>query len=198
MEAALSPAGPIRRLQHITIAWMCVELTVAMVSAVRADSVALFAFGGDSAVELFSAGVVLVRFSGNRLSESRASRIAAWLLAALAVFILAASVSSLLRPGWRPEPSYPGIALLLAAAITMPWLARQKRRYAVQTGSSALKADATQSAVCAYLAWIALVGLGLNALFHLTWADPVAALALTPLVIYEARQAWRGECCTCH
>jgi divalent metal cation (Fe/Co/Zn/Cd) transporter len=138
----------------ITIAWMCVEVAVSAVSAVRAHSIALFAFGGDSAVDLFSVCVVLLGFNGTELSEHRASRIAAGLLAGLAAFIVAGSIASFLYPGLRPEASYFGIALLVAAALVMPRLAKQKRSLAFQTGSSALKADATQSAVCAYMAWI--------------------------------------------
>ena len=198
VHITVSPQLAIRRVLLITIVWMCVEAAVSAVSAVRAHSIALFAFGGDSAVELFSAFVVLLRFSGTALSEHRASRIAAGLLAGLAAFIVAGSIASFLYPGLRPEASYLGIGLLLAAALVMPWLAKQKRSLASQTGSGALQADATQSAVCAYMAWIALAGLGCNAVFHISWADPVAALALTPLVIYEARKTWRGESCGCH
>jgi divalent metal cation (Fe/Co/Zn/Cd) transporter len=187
----------IRRLQLITIAWMCVEVGVSIYASARAHSMALLAFGGDSAIELLSACVVLLRFSGTELSERRASRVAAWLLLSLAAFIAVGSTVSLLRPSLRPETSYPGISLLLIATLIMPWLAREKRKLAAQTSSSSLRADATQSAVCAYLAWIALAGLGLNALFHLQWADPAAALALIPLVLYEAREAWRGHGCAC-
>ena len=198
VHITISPLLAIRRVLLITIAWMCVEVVVSAVSAVRAHSIALFAFGGDSAVELFSAFVVLLRFGGTALSEHRASRIAAGLLAVLAAFIVAGSTASFLYPSLRPETSYLGIALLLAAALVMPWLAKQKRSLASQTGSAALKADATQSSVCAYMAWIALAGLACNAVFHISWADPIAALALTPLVIYEARKTWRGEGCGCH
>jgi divalent metal cation (Fe/Co/Zn/Cd) transporter len=194
----ISPLLAIRRVLLITIAWMCVEVAVSAVSAVRAHSIALLAFGGDSAVELFSAFVVLLRFGGTALSEHRASRIAAGLLTVLAAFIMMGSIASFLYPGLRPDVSYPGIVLLLAAAVIMPWLAKQKRALAFQTGSAALKADATQSSVCAYMAWIALAGLACNAVFHISWADPLAALALTPLVIYEARETWRGKGCACH
>jgi divalent metal cation (Fe/Co/Zn/Cd) transporter len=192
-----TPVAAIRRLQLLTIAWMCVEAGVSIYASARAHSMALLAFGGDSAIELLSACVVLLRFSGTELSESRASRVAAWLLLLLASFIAMGSTVSLLRPSLRPETSYPGISLLLIATLMMPWLAREKRKLAAQTSSSSLRADATQSAVCAYLAWIALAGLGLNALFHLQWADPAAALALIPFVLYEAREAWRGHGCAC-
>ena len=192
-----TPVAAIRRLQLLTIAWMCVEAGVSIYASARAHSMALLAFGGDSAIELLSAFVVLLRFAGTELSERRASRVTAWLLLSLAAFIAMGSTVSLLRPSLRPETSYIGIGLLLIATLIMPWLAREKRKLAAQTASSALRADATQSAVCAYLAWIALAGLGVNALFHLQWADPVAALALIPLVLYEAREAWRGHACAC-
>jgi divalent metal cation (Fe/Co/Zn/Cd) transporter len=75
----------------------------------------------------------------------------------------------------------------------MPWLGKQKRRLAVAANSAALRADATQNSVCAYLAWIGLAGLLLNAFAHLQWADAVAALCLVPLVIKEAKEAFEGR-----
>src|SRR5712692_4621424 len=72
----------------------------------------------------------------------------------------------------------PGHRLLIAAAMVMPWLSAQKRALAAKTNSGSLMADAVQSSMCAYLAWIALGGLVVNALFKLSWADPTAALLL--------------------
>jgi divalent metal cation (Fe/Co/Zn/Cd) transporter len=63
------------------------------------------------------------------------------------------------------------------------------------TGSAALAADAGQSSVCAYMAWIALGGIVANATFHIAWADPVAAICLLPIVLREAQQAWNGQPC---
>ena len=39
-----------------------------------------------------------------------------------------------------------------------------------------------KTSLYAYLSWITLAGLLLNAGAHLTWADPVAALGLVPIV----------------
>lgn len=191
-------AKAVRALQLLTVSWMFVEVIVSLIAAVRAHSVALFAFGGDSVIELASALVVLVRFTGSRLSERAAAKSAAVLLFLLAVFIVATSSLSLAGMGWRPEASHLGIGLLLAAAAVMPWLAKQKRRLASETGSSALAADAVQSSLCAYLSWIALVGLVLNSFLGISWADPVAALVLTPIVIKEGWDAWRLKACHCH
>jgi len=188
----------IRRIQLITILWMLVEVVVSAVVALRAHSIAVLGFGGDSMIELLSALAVLVRFSGKRLSEQRASRIAAVLLYSLGAFIVAASALSMLKLWLPPEPSYLGMALLVSAAAVMPWLARRKRQLSRATGSSALAADAVQSSVCAWLAWIALAGLTLNAAFGISWADPLAALAITPIIMKEAREAWKERGCRCY
>jgi divalent metal cation (Fe/Co/Zn/Cd) transporter len=54
-------------------------------------------------------------------------------------------------------------------------------------------ADAAESLFCAYLSATVLVGLVLNAAFGWWWADPVAALAVVPLVIKEGVEAFQDE-----
>ena len=61
----------------------------------------------------------------------------------------------------------------------------------------ALAADAVQSATCAYLAGLTLLGLVLNATLHIRWVDPLAALVAIPIIVVEARRALRGEACGC-
>jgi cation efflux family protein len=208
-----------------------------------ARSPALLAFGGDSAVELLSAGVVFWRFYGARGSvngeadpssarptlafasggknrsapvgitggwrggvmselklrptkhlEERAGKIAGGLLFVLAVFVVTTSVLTLLgHVEARPSPI--GIVLLVLAAMIMPWLAAQKRQLSSATASAALRADAAESAVCGYLALIALAGLVVNAVWKVSWADPVAALGLLPLITREGWEAWKGKPC---
>ena len=190
----------IQRIQAITIAWMTVEAVVSLFAAWRAHSPALLAFGGDSAIELFSAIVVLWRFrasAANGLQERRAARVAGALLFMLAAYVATVSVLSLVGYS-EPKPTLLGIAILVAAAVIMPWLAKEKRRLSGATGSAALRADAAQSALCAYLALIALAGLAISATWHLKSADPIAALAVLPLILWEGREALRGKaCCSC-
>jgi divalent metal cation (Fe/Co/Zn/Cd) transporter len=188
----------IQRVQTITIAWMSVEAGLSLWAAWTARSPALAAFGGDSAVELLSAVVVLWRFrtGASEGAERRAARIAGGLLFALAVYVVFASTISLLGYN-EPQTSYLGMAILVVAAFLMPWLAKEKRRLSALTGSAALRADAAESALCAYLSVIALIGLAVHAIWHITWADPVAALAITPLIMFEAREAIRGKPCGC-
>jgi divalent metal cation (Fe/Co/Zn/Cd) transporter len=176
---------------------MTIEAAVSLGAAWAARSSALLGFGGDSVVELLSAAVVLRRFylpSEEGHAEERAAKIAGGLLFALAAFVAFTSVLTLLgRVDARP--SRIGIVLLILAAAFMPWLAKQKRQFSAATGSAALRADATESTVCGYLALIALTGLVVNAIWRMTWADPLAALALLPLIVREGWEAMKGEPC---
>jgi divalent metal cation (Fe/Co/Zn/Cd) transporter len=178
---------------------MGIEAAVSLSAAWMAKSPALLAFGGDSAIELVSAMVVMGRFRRHGVrehAERRAARIAGALLFVLAGYVIVASITTLLGYG-EPKPTYLGIAVLIAAAMAMPWLAHEKRKLSAATGSAALRADAAESALCGYLSVIALAGLGLNAIWHIAWADPVAALAITPLIAWEGREAIRGKACGC-
>ena len=183
------------RLQVLTIAWMTVEAVVSLAAAWNSHSPALFAFGGDSMVELLSAAVVFWRFRFD-LKEARAARIAGALLFILGGLVALTSVLDFL--GYREaQRSFVGIGILLAAAVGMPWLANRKRQLAGITSSAALKADAAESALCAYMTWIALAGLAVNAFWGKSWADPLAALALTPLILREGWKAFQSSklCC---
>jgi divalent metal cation (Fe/Co/Zn/Cd) transporter len=186
-------------IQTLTLIWMSMEAVVSLGAAWMAHSPALLAFGGDSAVELLSAAVVFWRFyspSHREHAEERAGRIAGGLLFVLAAFVVTTSVLTL-SGHIEPRRSPIGIALLVLAAIIMPWLAAQKRQLSTATASAALKADATESAVCGYLALIALAGLVVNEVWKVSWADPVAALVLMPLIVREGWEARKGKPC-CH
>jgi divalent metal cation (Fe/Co/Zn/Cd) transporter len=189
----------IHQIQAITIVWMIVEACASLSAAWMARSPALLAFGSDSAIELLSAVVVLWRFREQfrpKQVERQAARIAGALLFAVAAAVVAISAVSLL--GYRePRPTYLGLAILGGAAVIMPWLARQKRQLSAMTNSAALRADAAESALCAYLSWIALVGIGLNAIWHIGWADAAAALIIVPLIVREGFQSMRGRACDC-
>ena len=130
------------------------------------------------------------------VAEKLAARVAGGLLFFVAAFVIVSSGLSLL--GYRePQASFAGIILLIMAAIGMPWLASQKRKLATQVASASLRADATKSALCGYLSLIALAGLLANLSFHAPWADPIAALALVPLITREGWEAIHASrhCC---
>lgn len=93
--------------------------------------------------------------------------------------VIAISVIALLGYS-EAKPSLLGIGTLAAVAVLMPLLATQKRRLSARTGSAALRADAAESAFCGYHSVIALLGLVVNTVWHIRWADPAAALPIVP------------------
>src|SRR5271168_2075647 len=112
MASTLQIASPdairrIHRVQGVTIAWMSAEVVVSLFAAWRARSPALLAFGGDSAIELFSAVVVLRRFratAAHEEAERRAACVAGALLFTLAAFVAVTSGTSLLGYS-EPKPT---------------------------------------------------------------------------------------------
>jgi divalent metal cation (Fe/Co/Zn/Cd) transporter len=182
-------------LQWITLAWMMLECGASLWASARAHSVALLAFGADSLVEMLSATVVLLQFLPRfPLKKEHADRAAAALLYALAAVVMCIAWLGRGRP---METSCVGIGVTALALVVMPVLAWMKRREARRMNNRALAADATQSATCAYLAGVTLLGLVVYAVWRIRWVDTVAALVAVPILIVEGRRAWRGEGCAC-
>ena len=197
------------RIELVTIIWMTIEASIAIVTGFATHSVSLQGFGIDSIIELISGGVLLWRLrveqrGGTTGVVERAERRAAWITAiglfALAVYIVGDSAFAFLTRS-RPEASWWGIGLAIAATIIMPLLWRGKLRVARRIESAALKADAMCSITCAYMAITLLVGLLLNKFFGWWWADPLAALGLVYFIVKEGREALHeartGETCCC-
>ena len=187
-------------LEYFTVAWNLLEAAVALASGALAGSIALVSFGMDSLIEVSSGGILLWRLHADQDEQRRervernALKLVGSSLLLLAAYVTGDSVLSLVRRE-VPERSLPGIALAIASLLAMPLLARAKRKVASALGSSALQADSRQTDICAYLSAILLLGLLLNAAFGWWWADPVAGLAMVPLIAYEGSEALRGKTC---
>ena len=189
-----------RRLEYFTIAWNGLEAAVALVSGLLAGSIALVGFGLDSVIETISAGILLwrLRAEDDPLRRERTERTAHRMVGICFLLLATYAAVESLRALWtkaQPARSIPGIMIALAAMVVMPLLGRAKRRVAAQMGSRALHADARQADFCAYLSAILLAGLLLHALLGWWWADPVAALVMTPIIAREGVQGLRGEGC---
>ena len=187
-----------RRLEYLTIAWNSLEAAVALISGLLAGSIALVGFGLDSVIETASAGILLWRLravDGER-AERSAHRLVAICFLLLAAYVTLQSIRALWTKA-QPELSLPGTLIAIAAVIVMPLLGRAKRRVAAQLNSGALHADSRQADFCAWLSAILLAGLLLHALLGWWWADPAAALVMTPIIAREGLQGVRGKKCDC-
>jgi divalent metal cation (Fe/Co/Zn/Cd) transporter len=189
-----------RRLSWLSLIWLGIEGTVAIVAGVMAGSVALIAFGLDSAIEGIASIVIIWRFSGSRLFSERAERRAQVLVALqffLLVPIIAYEAVETLVTADRIETSWLGIGLTLATLAICQPLGYAKRRLGERLHSRATVGEGTQNLLCGYMALAVLAGLLANALFGLWWLDPIVALLIAGVAIREGRAALRGDdiCC---
>jgi len=204
VELALARQSTVRRgilLSYATIGYNTFEAIGSLVVGMLAGSVALIGFGIDSVIEVIAsiAAQFRLRADANLLrrteAEVRTLRIVGWCFVALAAYVTFDSVKSLyLRE--EPEQSWFGVIILVLSVIVMPALSWGKRRVANDMQSAALKAEAKQTSLCAYLSVIALGGVGLNALLGWWWADPTAALCMVPIIAKEGIEALQArDCC---
>lgn len=191
-----------RRLQWLTIAWVGAEAALGLVSAWRAHSISLAAFGFDSLIELASGAAVLWRLTQERdalqraRAEQRSLRLVAICLLALALYVAVGAVRGLLL-GQGASLSLLGIGVSATAALLMPLLARAKQNVGIRLNSAAMIADSRQAVFCSIQASVVLLGLLVNRWWHLPQADSFAALLLAPLIVREGLRAWQGKGCGC-
>jgi divalent metal cation (Fe/Co/Zn/Cd) transporter len=187
-----------RWLSLATLVYNIGEGLAALFVGVTAGSVALLGFGIDSVIEVISSVASLWRLRsdadpvGRIHSERIALRTIGACFLALAVYILGDAGHALVARE-VPGRTIPGVIITALSVVVMPLLAREKRKVAVTLGSRALGADATQTSMCAYLSLIVLCGVLLNVMFGWWWADPVAALAMVPIIAKEGIEGLRGE-----
>ncbi len=197
-------------LTYITLGWMTIEGAASLLLSWASKSLLLEAFGIDSIIELFSASVLLWRLrieASGRADEARveavehrASRLVGYTLYFLVAYVVFNSAYGLFlahRVTDTHESAW-GILIGLVAKIGMPILAGYKLKVAARLNSRALCADAIEAITCGYLSVVLMVGLAATRILGWWWLDSVAALALIPFLIKEARAAIEGEdaCCS--
>lgn len=191
------------RLVVATLAYNVLEACVALWSGMTARSIALVGFGLDSVIETVAAGVLLWRLRLEargahpehiEAAEHRVHCIVGSTFLALALYVLGQAGWIL----WRhnvPDESLIGILLAVVSLVIMPLIALGKFRAARAVGSNALRAEAKETLACSYLSLTLLLGLVANAAAGWWWADPVAALCMTPWLVKEGVEGIRGEEC---
>ena len=189
-----------QRLEYFTIAWNSLEGLIAVAAGALAGSISLVGFGVDSFIEVTSGAALLWRMAGDSDACVRERREALTLRVVGVCFLMLAMFVAVeawghLRSRTAAETSRAGIALAAASLVVMPLLSRAKRRVAHDLRSGAMHADARQTEFCTYLSAILLAGLVLNAAFGMWWADSVAALLMTPIIIKEGVAGLSGRAC---
>ena len=194
------------RLEYFTIGYNLFEGLVSLAAGIAAESISLIGFGLDSFIEVTSASALLWRLhkdhdiSARKNLERSTLRIVGWCFIALAIYVGFESSMTLIQKQ-ASERSLVGILIACLSLIVMQALARAKRKVAHNLESHAMKADSRQTDFCSYLSAVLLGGLLLNAWLGWWWADPLAALAMVPIIAKEGIDSLRGKACSddcCH
>ena len=188
------------RLSYATMGYNTFEAIASLIAGLFAGSVALIGFGIDSVIEVTASAAAQWRLrsdldaSRRSRSENMIHRFVGVCFLALAAYVAVDSAKTL----WFREQSdrtIAGIVILSLSVLVMPLLARAKLNVASAMHSGALRAEARQTSLCAYLSIIALVGVLLNATLGWWWADPVAALCMVPIIMSEGIDGLRAKPC---
>ena len=124
--------------------------------------------------------------------ERSTLRVIAIAFFALAAYVTASSVIAL-SSGEAPAHAPVGIAITALSVVLMPVLSWAERHAGRELGSAAAVADSRQTLICTYLSAAVLIGLVLNGLWGLWWADAVAGLVISVFAVREGVEAWRGD-----
>jgi divalent metal cation (Fe/Co/Zn/Cd) transporter len=196
----LRAARRARWLSYVSLVWMLAEGVGGLIAGAQAHSIAVIAWAIGSAVEAAAAVIVIVRFTGaNRFSETAERRAQRWVAGSLFVlvpYILYAAVSKL-ASGSQPQRDWLAVALLASSIVLMPGLGWAKHRLGRRLDSAATAGEGTQNLLCAAQGAIGLAGL-LLASAELGFLDPVAALVIAGIAVWEGVDLWRGDECACH
>ena len=189
------------RLEVASVGWALVEAGTSLVAGIAASSIALVAFGADSAIEMLSALIVIAELRTHATAQgvARAFRLVALLFFALAAYVIVAALVSLVART-QPDRSVVGMVVAASSLIFMPLLARAKSQTASDlrsAGSTMLgglvAADAAETALCAVLGLSTLLGLAASTWLGWWWADPVASLVVVVFAVREGLEAWGHE-----
>ena len=182
----------------MSIGWSGVVGSIAVATAVQTGSLALLGFGADAVIDAFASIVLVWRFTIESHHPHRADRVeqaaeraVGFALIVLAVYLVVGGLRSLAAQD-HPSTSTVGALLLVASIVVLPPLAIAKHRVAARIASGALRADAILTAVAAILALISLSSLAAYQALGLWWADAVAALIVSLIVVREGWQSVLG------
>lgn len=180
-------------LSFFTVGYNVFEGLVAVIAATTAGSSALLGFGLDSFVESLSGTVMIWRFwkFGSDANEEdvakaeyKATRLVGYTFLILGAYVVFASGRSLVEQE-AASKTVVGLALAVLSLIVMPVLFYLKYRLGRSIKSESLVADSKETLACVLLSVALLIGLGLNYVWQIWWADSAAALVIAALIFKE-------------
>jgi hypothetical protein len=185
-------------LNYATLGGIALEAGAELATGFSARSVALVSIGFYRIIELVAGAAERWRFRADLTESWRQAvgritgRLSGLWSLAFAVSVAFGGVRSLLLRD-RPGRSVTGVIILTLVLVVTSLVARAKRCVATAPGSSTRGAEDGHASLSAFLPGVALVGVVLNVAFGWWWADPVAALAMVPIIAEQGSERfWRS------
>lgn len=186
-------------LEYFTVGYNVLEGLASIAIGVLANSIALISFGIDSFVESLSGGILIWRLKAvvkdeqhEKEIEKKAMRYIGYSFIIFSIYVTYEAIKKLYFHE-KPEVTILGIMLALLSLIIMPFLTWQKYKAGKALHSRSLVADSKQTLACVLLSVILLIGLALNYLFNLWWADPLASLLIVIFMVREGIELFEGD-----
>lgn len=191
-------------LSYFTVAYNFLEGILSILAGFLSGSIALVGFGLDSFIESLSGSVMIWRFYESRnfnedeheRREKIAIKLVSYSFFIFGVYVLYESLKKLYLSE-APEPSIFGIIIAIVSIIIMPILYHQKQQVGKTIKSNSLLADSKQTLTCVFLSVALLIGLLLNYLFGIWWADPIAGLFIVIFLFKEGYETYKEKTLCC-
>ena len=195
-----SDARKAMRLSAITVVWNLIVGGTGVAIAVSTGSLSLIGFGVTAVVDSTVSVLLVWRFHAEdrghaeraERAETRAERLAGVAFVLIAIYLTVQSIRTLATSGSSESPTF-GIAIAAASFVVLPFLARAKYTLAVRIGSRALRADSILTASGVALSAVALVSLLLHSAFGWWWVDPLGALVIAAILVWQGVSILRQQ-----
>jgi len=167
--------------------------------AIRTGSLALLAFGIESAIEGGAAFLAVRHLRLLADSEQDHARhdhaLARWIgvsFLLLGAYVFVRALFEIAR-GSQASESVLGLFLTLFASFGMPFIGYGKWKTAKRLGSEGLAAEAKESISCSALSFLTLVAMAGGLLGASAWLDPTLSLLMVPWFLREGLAHVRGR-----
>lgn len=183
-------------LSYFTIGYNIIEGIVSTVMGYSDETLALFGFGIDSFIEVFSGigiMVMILRIRNNPVSPKNRFEITALRITGYSFYLLSAglAIGIILNiiNRHKPETTLWGIIISLVSIAVMVWLMLAKRSVGRKLGSEPIVCDSNCTRVCVYMSVVLLASSLIYELTGFAYADAIGAAGLIWFSVSEGKEA---------
>jgi divalent metal cation (Fe/Co/Zn/Cd) transporter len=183
-------------LAIFTISYNIIEGIVSVFFGAEEETLALFGFGLDSFVEVFSGVGILhmvLRMQKSEVNQRDNFERTALKITGNSFYVLSAGliVGSILNIIYqhKPETTFAGIIISIVSIFTMYFLMNAKLKVGKKLNSDAIIADANCTKTCFYLSFVLLFSSTFYEIFQIGYLDVLGSLGIAYFSFKEGKEA---------